>query len=276
MSISERPIKIDFHTHSHFSPDANTTMQEMIDEAIKVGITHLAFTDHVDLDADLEATPVNWDFDRDASEKLLTHYKTLYSNQIKLYQGLEIGVQPHLSDKNTQIVSSNPYDFVIASLHAVDRRDLYQRLLLSSNKPVDAIRKYYEDYYSSVMRFNAYSVLGHLDLYLRYHPELAEVPYSKYSDYIDTLLKMIIEDGKGIEINAGGYRYGLGSSNPSASILKRYRELGGEIITYGSDAHTPSYLGHEYEANMALLVSTGFKYICTFEQMHPKFHKIVY
>lgn len=276
MNKREGILKVDFHTHSHFSPDANTTMKEMIDEAIKLGITHLAFTDHVDLDADLEATPQDWDFDRDASEKLLNEYRHMYRNRIRLYQGLEIGIQPHLAEKNTKIVHSNQYDFVIASLHAVERRDLYQRLLLKSNKPLEALMKYYETYYSSIQCFKDYSVLGHLDLYLRYHSELSEVPYIKYSDYIDTLLKAVIEGGKGIEVNAGGYRYGLGHSNPSATILKRYRELGGEIITYGSDAHTPSYLGHEYEANIAQLVSIGFRYICTFEQMEPKFHKIIY
>ena len=43
--------------------------------------------------------------------------------------------------------------------------------------------------------------------------------------------------GKGIELNTGGFKYGLGHPNPCEDIIKRYKELGGEIITLGSDAH---------------------------------------
>lgn len=120
-------FKMDFHTHSHYSPDSNAQMKDMIDEAINKGITDLAFTDHVDLDADVEHFPQNWDFDRDDFFRTLNDYKTQYASQIKLYHGLEIGIQPHLTQENNKITAENPYDFIIASIHAVERHDLYHK-----------------------------------------------------------------------------------------------------------------------------------------------------
>ena len=116
-----QPFKMDFHTHSHYSPDANAQMKDMIDAAINKGITDLAFTDHVDLDADVEHYPQNWDFDRDDFFRTLNDFKSQYAGQINLYHGLEIGIQPHLTLENYKIATDHTYDFIIASVHAVEQ-----------------------------------------------------------------------------------------------------------------------------------------------------------
>ena len=116
---------------------------------------------------------------------------------------------------------------------------------------------------------------GHLDYIARYVPNQS-VPFSyrDYSDLIDAILKSIIEDGKGIEMNMSGYRYGLGMPNPCPDILKRYRELGGEIITVGSDAHTPENVGLRFEKAGEHLVQAGFKYYTVWKERKPVFIKI--
>lgn len=267
-------MKTDFHTHSNFSPDSKATMKDMVCEAIKRNITDLAFTDHVDLDADLETHGLDWDFDRAVYERSIRELKEVYSDRINIYQGIEIGIQPHLSRANTDIVNESAFDFVIASVHSVERRDLYHRTFFESHSDKDAVRIYYEEMYKSIKAFDAYSVLGHQDLYLRYKPELKNVKLYEVQEIIIEIYKHLIHSGKGIEINSGGHRYSLGHNNPNDELLRLYKEMNGEVITLGSDAHSPEFLGFKYEENIEKIKSIGFKYICTFEKMKPIFHKI--
>jgi len=272
--IINRPLMIDFHTHSNYSPDSNVTMKEMIEQAIKIGVTDLAFTDHVDLDADLNLEPQNWDFDRNESEQVLLRLKNEYKDRINLYQGLEIGIQPHLSKENSIIVNANDYDFVIASLHSVERRDLYHRKFFENHSDSESVRIYYRELYESILMFKDYNVIGHLDLFLRYKPDLKNVDFRHYDEIIEAIYKVIIAEGKGLEINAGGHRYGIGHNNPQDRLLKLYKEMNGEILSIGSDAHSIQYLGDQYTSNIELLKSIGFKYVCTFEKMKPIYHKL--
>ena len=99
--------------------------------------------------------------------------------------------------------------------------------------------------------------------------------FSDYADVFEAILKTIIEHGKGIEINTGSLYKNMTYAHPHPSILKLYKELGGEIITVGSDAHIPKYIGYDFETYARdILTATGFRYYCTFEQMKPVFHKL--
>ncbi len=272
--MSKEKFKMDFHTHCNYSPDSDTPMEEMIIAAIEKGITDLAFTDHVDIDADLDAYPQDWDFDRDVFEKDIMKMKEKYRERISIYHGLEVGIQPHLTQKNTEIVKANDYDFVIASLHSVERRDLYHKRFFENHTDKEAVQIYYTEFENSLRDFKTYSVIGHLDLYLRYKPELKNVEPKHYDDIVHAIFKRIIEEGKGIELNAGGFRYGINQNNPGIQLLKMYKEMHGEIITLGSDAHNPRYLGYYYEENCELLKQVGFRYITTFNKGKPVFHKL--
>lgn len=273
--LQNRPLMVDFHTHCDYSPDSSAPMKVMIERAIELGITDLAFTDHVDLDADMDSDAViNWDFDRDDHERTIRAFKEVYRDKINLYNGLEIGIQPHLGKENSEIVLKNNYDFVIASIHSVERKDLYYKRYFENHSNKEAVQIYYQEFYESVKAFNDYSVLGHLDLYLRYKPELKDVKFKDFDDIVCELFKHIIHAGKGIELNAGGHRYGIGDNNPHRQLLMRYKEMHGEILTLGSDAHAPDYLGFHYHENIELIKSMGYKYICTFENMYPVFHKL--
>ena len=83
-------------------------------------------------------------------------------------------------------------------------------------------------------------------------------------------MKHLIENGKCLEVNTGGFKYGLGEPNPCAGILKRYRQLGGELVTIGSDAHEPRYLGYDFSRAAALLTDLGFRYYTVFQQRMPR------
>lgn len=269
-----KPFKMDFHTHSDFSPDSNTPMEEMILEAIRQNITDLCFTEHVDYDSDPSGTISSWDFNRPKYFEHLEKMKEKFKKDLRLYAGVEIGMQPQVAKENFKVARSWPFDFVLASLHTVDGYDLFQSHYFDKQPALEAVRRYYEAYYENILHFNDYDVLGHLDLYLRYSPQTHGVVLKDFIDYLDELLKKVIASGKGIEINAGGFRYGLENNNPHFDIVKRYGELGGEIITLGSDAHRPNSIGCAYEQNIHWLKSNQFKYITTFKERKPVFHKL--
>ena len=129
---------------------------------------------------------------------------------------------------------------------------------------------------SNVQTFDNYSIYGHLDYAVRYCPSgEAAFRFSDYADVFEAILKTIIEHGKGIEINTGSLYKNMTYAHPHPSILKLYKELGGEIITVGSDAHVPKYIGYDFETYARdILTATGFRSYCTFEQMKPVFHKL--
>lgn len=266
---------IDFHTHSSFSKDSKADMEKMIEGAIKLGVTHMAFTDHIDYDYDEDGAYDDWIFDLDDYFNTLEAYKKKYHNKINLFNGVELGIQPHIHDKCNQLLQKYEFDFIIASLHTVFRKDLYNKKFFLPRSAEESMRIYYDEYYQSLKGLNDFSVLGHLDLYVRYWEPLKEEPISKYFDQLEIIFEYIIEKERGIEVNSGGYfKYNLMRNNPCDEILKFYKEMGGEVLTIGSDAHSPENIGTLYKENLKKLYELGFKYICTFERMKPNYHLI--
>ena len=115
-----------------------------------------------------------------------------------------------------------------------------------------------------------------MDYVVRYGPTKdTDYSYEKYADILDSILELLIEKEKGLEINTGGLRSGLKSTNPCADLLKRYKKLGGEIITIGSDAHKTADVSSSFEIAREILLDCGFKYYTTFEKRYAEFHRIV-
>lgn len=132
--------------------------------------------------------------------------------------------------------------------------------------------RYLEVILQNVKVYHDYCVYGHLDYAVRYCPDKNyQFIYQDYADLIEEILKTIIEDGKGIEVNTGGYKYGLGYPNPHPDILKRYLELGGEILTIGSDGHCPEHMAYDFPKLRELLTSLGFRFYTIFQNQSPEF-----
>lgn len=124
-----------------------------------------------------------------------------------------------------------------------------------------------------VEAYQGYSVLGHLDLIKRYDPAGA-YPFAKSRDVIAAILERAIADGKGIEVNTSSFRYGLHDLQPCTEILELYRDLGGRIVTIGSDSHKPEHLGAYIRRIQRRLAALGYESFCTFEHGKPHFHKL--
>ena len=275
-------ILSDFHTHSSNSGDSDTPMKLQIDAAIKAGITELCITEHMDMGypdppKDHEDEMCDFVLDADRYHKEYTDMKALYEKEpnINIYFGVELGLQDFIVAENAEFASKYPFDFIIASSHLFDRIDPYFPEYWEGKSETAMIRRYFESIYENICLFSNFDVYGHLDYLVRYMKDKDKnYDYKSYSDEIDTILKKLIEMGKGIEINTGGLKNGLMNPNPCPGIIKRYKELGGEIITVGSDAHTPDYIGYRFDVAEEILKDCGFKYYTVFKSRKPEFIKI--
>ena len=264
----------DLHSHTHFSDDCSYQMEEMIKGAIKNNVTTLCFTDH--MDHDYGNCDYDYVFDVDDYLKTIKELKEKYEGQIKLLAGVEIGMQPQLIDKIHTIMPLDVFDFIIMSIHTAKGLELHEGNFYKDKTAKKAFRDYYEDLYTCVSEFDDFDIVGHVDIINRYTRflENSEIDFSDYDDLIIKILKKIIEKGKGIEVNTSGTRYGLPSFHPSPKILKLYKDLGGKIVTFGSDAHVPKHTGFGYDEVLDMLRELGFEYITTFENREKTFIKI--
>jgi len=263
----------DNHMHTSFSPDSNAPMESMIKGAIRKNFQEIVFTDH--LDFDFPGDPELFLFDLDQYLLTFNELKDKYHKEIKILLGIEIGAQPHITKQINKVLTKYPFDFVICSTHTVSGINCSKNEFFSEALPKVSYVKYFEGLLSNLKHLNNYDVCGHLDFITRYNPfGTKKLSYNEYADIIDTILKNIIESGHGIELNTSGYRYGLNQTHPSLEILQRYRQMGGEIITVGSDAHKPEDIGANFTTAYQLLKTAGFNYITRFKERKPSFINI--
>ena len=263
----------DTHMHCHFSGDSEAAPRDMIESAIKKGLSGICFTDHLDLDYREEPGYFDLDFENYQAE--IATLKEEYKNRIEVLWGIELGLQTHVASQNLDIVKAFPWDFVIGSTHLVDHIDIYYPSYYEGRTERSACRRYYESILENLATDVDFDVYGHIDYIVRYLPSKGKtVTYEKYADLIDEILRKIIEKGKGIELNMAGYKYGLEHPNPTEDILRRYRELGGEIITLGSDGHKPDQIAWDYWRVPDLLKNAGFDYFTVFKNRKPEFIKL--
>ncbi len=196
-----------------------------------------------------------------------------YQNQIAIKMGLEFGMQTHTIEQFETLYGRYPFDFIILSVHQVEDKEFWTQDFQRGRTQKEYNERYYEEILNLVKGYQHYSVLGHLDLIVRYD-EMGVYPFSDIKPYVEAILREVIRNGKGIEVNTSSYRYGLTDTTPSRDILRLYKELGGRIITLGSDSHKSDHLGAYMEETKELLKSIGFDSFCTYDKMQPVFHEL--
>ena len=263
----------DCHVHSSFSGDSDMRCEDALNTAIGIGLKGVSFTDHLDFDYPNYDDVFLIDFDK--YSEVINNLKKNFDKKIKVFKGIEVGIQPHVIDSTLGVINSYDFDIVIASVHIVDKLDLHNGDFCKSKTQTEAYTRYLNEIFQMVKSFDNFDILGHLDLIRRYgcyDDKILE--YNNYSDLIDCILKQVISKGKGIEVNASGFRYNLGSTMPDFSIFKRYKELGGEIICTSSDAHTIEHIGYKFDYIKEMIAKAGFSYTAHFDQRKPVFTKI--
>lgn len=282
----------DYHIHSKYSDDSEEDLEKIIETAINKGIGEICFTDHVDygikLDKDVfekidENAKKDWikkigriDLNVDYPNyfKEIEELREKYKEKITIRQGLEFGMQVHTIKDFQKLFDKykEKFDFVILSCHQVNDKEFWTNEFQKGKSIDEYNAEYYEEIYRVMNRYSDYSILGHLDHIQRYNETI--YPFEKSREIIVKILKKVIEDNKGIEVNTSSFRYGLKELTPERDILKLYHELGGKIITIGSDAHKAENVGERIPYIQEELKKIGFIDICTFDKMKPIFHKL--
>lgn len=256
-----KPFYADQHIHTEFSGDSDTPAESQIARAKELGMKHICFTDHHDYDVNSDID-FNLDIPRYMDEMNILKQK--HSGDIDISVGIELGLQSHIADYLEKLTDTYNFDFIIGSVHFVDGLDPYYDEYFDTHNG-NAYERYFEVTLKRIERIKCYDSLGHLDYIVRYGARHGlEYSYSKYADFIDAILTRLITDGKALECNSGALTRGLAEPNPCADVLRRYKELGGELVTIGSDAHSPEYVGSEFEKCGEILKECGFGYYAVY------------
>ena len=259
----------DYHMHSKVSFDGKEPVESMLRAAEAAGLKEICFTDHTDFDP--RAKEQTMFFDDQAYSDAYDH---LQSSRLKLRRGMEYGMIVDRPELLQQALKRRPFDFVIGSVHFVDGWDVYFPPYWEGKTMDQAERRYLEEVLTCVEKHDDFDVLGHITYISKSwnNPTNRPVEYKLYADLVDEIFRQLIRKGKGIEVNTSGMTR-CGVYLPTREYVQRFHDLGGKIVTVGSDAHTADRVG-EHCTDAARMVAEIFGYVCTFENRQPIFHKI--
>ncbi len=276
----------DYHLHTWYSDDSNYPMERLIQDAIAKGLEEICITDHVDYSIKkdwAEPSEVYSGAEKAGLPSMNVKYpayhaeiaclRKKYAGQIVIREGMEFGMQVHTVSQYEKLFAAYPFDFILLSCHQVEDQEFWTQDFQRGRTQKEYNRRYYEEILDVMGRYKDYSVLGHLDVLARYD-EAGPCPFEKIRDLVAAILEQAIRDGKGIEVNTSSHRYGLSDLTPSREILRLYKDLGGTILTLGSDTHSPKHLAAYIQETGVELREMGFSSLCTFERMKPIFHKL--
>ncbi len=259
----------DYHVHTRVSYDGHNTPGEMVAAAVAAGLQEICFTDHLDyqLSAPREKTAFT-------PEQYRQAYRDITSGDLTIRFGAEVGLATWNKEELAEDLRQYPYDFVLGSVHFVDDIDPYMPPYWVDKEPLQAERAYFEEMLRCVKLHDNFDVLGHLTYIskCRAHPCPRVIPLAQYRDLIAEIMKALVAKGRGMEINTSGVDR-CGDFLPGLEYLKLFKDLGGEIITVGSDAHDIKRVG-QYTDRACAMAKEVFGHVCTFEKRKPVFHKL--
>lgn len=277
---------IDCHTHTQFSMDSEADINACIGKAIDMGLSAYAITDHCECSTwykkDHYSDTDNFDYfnyeqDFYNSVSAVTELKERYKN-FNLICGIEMGQATQDIEVAEKILADERLDFIIGSMHQLKgEKDFYY--INYENMSTDEIYSLLERYFNEVYRLckmNCFDVLGHLTYCLRYmkcrnniNPDI-----SRFDEIIAESFRILAQNGKGIEINTSGIRQGFGDVFPCLKYVKLFRDLGGEVLSIGSDAHTVEDIGKNIADGLETAKAAGFTCLCYFKKRKPYFINI--
>ena len=265
---------LDTHNHSQFSFDGKkTTVESSAASAFEKGLGGIIFTDHYDffvpeecLDEDGSLGQI---FDIPAQQKEIERVQSLYEDGFKVLKGIETGVNINCRKELSEVLEAHDFDQVIASVHYLEDADPYSGGFFEGKDWKKAYGRYLETIYDEVSCLGNFDIIGHYDYVARYAPYPQDsIRYKDFSDIFDTIFRYLIENGKGFEINTKSCAAGSRGRKTiiDNDVLLRYRELGGEIISLGSDSHVPEAVADGFAGTASMLRSLGFRWSSHYEK----------
>lgn len=276
---------IDCHTHTQFSVDSEADLSMCAERADRLGLAAYAVTDHCECNSWYPAEHYSDGDDMHDSYRYkdcfldsvaaVTALKEKYNGKLNLICGVEMG-QPQAAPEAAAFINADErVDFIIGSLHQIHgEKDFYyiDYIDLGTDKIYDLLERYFMEL-NEMCRTNYFDVLGHLTYCLRYMKQKhgIEPDISRFDDIIADSFRTLAQNGKGIEINTSGLRQGFGETFPNLRYTKLFREMGGEIISVGSDAHTAEDIGKNVRDGIEIAKAAGFTRIAYFKKRQPQF-----
>lgn len=266
-------IICDLHIHSNNSFDAKSTVDEICKTAVERGLYAVAVTDHceapyIKCGENCEFGSFDRQIPQSINDTLIAKEK--YRSKLKVLCGIELGEPVHDTACTKQALAYGDFDFTLASVHNLKGMEDFFYLDFSK-LDIDKILNMYFDELIETASFKHFDSLAHLTYPLRYiKTTIGSVPsLEPYQNKIDEVYKILIKNNKALEINVSGFFKGLGTSLPDENQIKRFKELGGQYVTIGTDAHECGFVGKGIETGIALAKKCGFKYYTIFENHTP-------
>ena len=271
--IFMRKLFWDQHIHTSFSGDCEEDPAAQAAAAKEKGLIGITITDHKDEDAP-GADGYLFDLDtKDYLRKIKPIASALSDSDLTVLTGLELGLTPHLAGVNKKIVSEG-FDFIIGSIHYANGKDPYYPEYFKGRNVHESYLEYFQCTLDNLHAFSDFDALGHLDYVKRYciktyGAENGCLNYTDFSGLFDEIFIFLIEHDLALEINSGVYRAGLTEPNPGIDLIKRYKSLGGKMITLGSDAHENRHVGLEFNRVSSILTDIGFNSYLVYKDRRP-------
>ena len=257
----EHLIKFDSHTHTLYSHDAdkNVSVRSMCVSAIDKGITHLAITDHYDIN-EVEENIIPRP-DLDARRADIEAAAEEFKGKLHISHGIELGQAIQYPEQTNELLDKYRFDTVIASVHYMRGHDDFYHWNMSEyslSELEQAWAKYLVDLEETV-DFGRADVLAHFNYPLRYATIAGKIVDISFSyDVIERICKKVISKDMLFEVNSSGFRQGVGAPLPDERIISIYRDCGGKLISVGSDAHTPKDVAADFDITEKYIKKCGF------------------
>ena len=259
---------MNYHLHSTFSGDGQSSMEDMCRAAAKKGIEYIAITDHHDLDKENFAIK-----DPIAYIAEIERCRAMFP-KMDIARGLELDYRETTWQRTKDAPQQFQLDFALLSLHFIDGVDPSMAEYFEGRSRREAYSYYLRCLADMLEAVEGPFVLGHITYVSKFAPfDDPRLHYADYADELDEILRLAVSKGFGVELNSSGIKNNAGVL-PGADTLKRYRELGGEIITLGSDAHNAAWVGFGMEQALETARQAGFQYAASYKALKPAFIKI--
>lgn len=259
----------DLHSHSEFSPDGSYPMTAIRDVARLRGIRVMAITDHADFDvmSRPEQSPLDLSAYHQSFQKMM---ETKRQGDPECLLGIELGLIQYASQENQRMVRQLPFDIIIGSVHNLYNFDINRNPMVKWVDNQVGMIDYYREIWCNLKTFRDFDTLGHMDYIDRIYPHVEDIPdFASYRMSVEAVLKLLIKYDIALEVNTAGLRRRLGRTYPKREILELYRDLGGKMLTVGSDAHRLQDVGAGIEEALELIREVGFTSVFTFRKRVP-------
>lgn len=262
-------IYADSHMHSIFSEDVDNlkggSISMLCEAAIENGLSYIAVTDHLEIDAEREGTQIPLDISSLRDE--IYEAKEKYKGKLELCFGVELGQACHYPEDTERALSEYDFEFIIGSCHAIrGLKDFYYfDYENASDQTLVSIWQSYIEEMNELTNRGGFDTLAHITYPLRYYKKAGKDNLinikSTGRECFEPIFKKIIEKGISLEVNTSGLRQNHTETLPGDDLIAFYRSMGGRLVTVGSDAHFPSDVGAGIKETYKNLAALGFTHV---------------